>query len=198
MWSQEFTPEQGLGTNCPCRSIQKIYHLYKKLVWGHVFNQKKGKEKKTYVSEWIFIIALLLEKYGSFLNLLLGSILDHMKCANQKMVCGHCSHFTVCSLPVVDKFISIADLRKNHAWFFRCASISSSDDRDWLTDSLTRRLEIYSPIPPQFSSLRLRQQPKWNVTHDGMSLKMECHSIWNVNQNGMSLKMECHSNWSVA
>ena len=63
-----------------------------------------------------------------------------------------------------------------------------------LTDSLTERLEIDSPIPPQFSSLRLRHQP---VTQNGMSLKMECHSKWNVTQNGMSLKMECHSKWNV-
>ena len=38
---------------------------------------------------------------------------------------------------------------------------------------------------------------KWNVTHNGMSLRMECHS------NGMSLKMkysikmECQSKWNV-
>ena len=39
---------------------------------------------------------------------------------------------------------------------FRCASISSSDDCDSLTHSLTDRLEIDSPIPPKVSSLRLR------------------------------------------
>ena len=39
---------------------------------------------------------------------------------------------------------------------FRCASISSSDDHDSLTHSLTHRLEIDSPIPPKVSSLRLR------------------------------------------
>ena len=74
-----------------------------------------------------------------------------------------------------------------------------------LTHSLTRRLEVDSPIPPQFSSLRLRHQPvtqngmslKWNVTQDGMSLKMECHSKWSVTQNEMSLKTECHSKWNV-
>ena len=74
-----------------------------------------------------------------------------------------------------------------------------------LTDSLTRRLEIDSLIPPQFSSLRLRHQSvtqmechsKWNVTQKGMSLKMEYHSKWNVTQNGMSLKIEYHSTWNV-
>ena len=38
---------------------------------------------------------------------------------------------------------------------------------------------------------------KWNVTKNGMSLKMECHSKWNVTQNRMSLKMEYHSKWNV-
>ena len=57
-----------------------------------------------------------------------------------------------------------------------------------------------SPIPPQFSSLKLRHQP---VTQNGILLKMECHSKWNatsqrnITQNGMSLKMECHSKWKV-
>ena len=43
-------------------------------------------------------------------------------------------------------------------WFlvFRCACISSFDDRYSLTNSLTHQMEIDSPIPPQFSSLRLR------------------------------------------
>ena len=38
---------------------------------------------------------------------------------------------------------------------------------------------------------------KWNVTQNGMSLKMECHSKWNVTQNGVSLKTECHSKLNV-
>ena len=37
-----------------------------------------------------------------------------------------------------------------------------------VTDSLTRTLEMDSPIQPQFSSFRLRHQP---VTQNGMSLK---------------------------
>ena len=32
----------------------------------------------------------------------------------------------------------------------------------------------------------------WNVTQNGMSLKMEGHSKWKVTQYRMSLKMECH------
>ena len=31
----------------------------------------------------------------------------------------------------------------------------------------------------------------WNVTQNGMTLKMECHSKWNVTKNGISLKIEC-------
>ena len=31
-----------------------------------------------------------------------------------------------------------------------------------------------------------------DVTQNGMSLKMECHSKWNATQNGMPIKMECH------
>ena len=42
-----------------------------------------------------------------------------------------------------------------------------------ITHSLTHRLEIDSPIPPQFLSLRLRHRP---VTQNGMSLKTEWHS----------------------
>jgi hypothetical protein len=34
---------------------------------------------------------------------------------------------------------------------------------------------------------------KWNVTQNGMELKLECHLKWNVTKNGMSLKAECHS-----
>ena len=58
-----------------------------------------------------------------------------------------------------------------------------------VTHWLTHRMEIDSPIPPQFSSLRLRHQP---ITQNGMSLLTECHS------NGMSIKMECHSKWNGA
>ena len=41
-------------------------------------------------------------------------------------------------------------------------------------------------------------QLKWNVTQNGMQLKMDGHSKWNVTKNGVSLKMEvtqmdCHS-----
>ena len=67
--------------------------------------------------------------------------------------------------------------------FFRCTSISSSDDRE----SLTHRSEIDSPS--DFSD------PSDLITQNGMLLKMECHSKWNVTQNGMSLKMEVHSKW---
>ena len=38
---------------------------------------------------------------------------------------------------------------------------------------------------------------KWNVTENGMSLKMEFHSKWNFTLNGISIKMECHSKWNV-
>ena len=38
---------------------------------------------------------------------------------------------------------------------------------------------------------------KWNVTQNGLSLKMECHSKWIVIQTGKSLKMKCHSKWNV-
>ena len=40
---------------------------------------------------------------------------------------------------------------------------------------------------------------KWNITQNGMSLKMECHfemdchSEWNITQDELSLKMDCHS-----
>ena len=58
-------------------------------------------------------------------------------------------------------------------------------------------------------SLKIEFNSKWDVTQNGMSLKMECHSKvlslkmefhskWNVTKNGMSLKMECHSKWNVA
>ena len=32
----------------------------------------------------------------------------------------------------------------------------------------------------------------WDVTHNEMSLKMDCHSKWNDTQNGMSPKLKCH------
>ena len=49
---------------------------------------------------------------------------------------------------------------------------------------------------------------KWNITQNGMSLKIECHSNgrshemecysqWNVTPNGMPLKMKYHSKWNV-
>ena len=38
---------------------------------------------------------------------------------------------------------------------------------------------------------------KWNVTQNGLSLKMEYHSKLNVIQNVISLKMECPSKWNV-
>ena len=34
---------------------------------------------------------------------------------------------------------------------------------------------------------------KWNVTQNGMSLKIEYHSKWNVTKKDISLIMECHS-----
>jgi len=38
---------------------------------------------------------------------------------------------------------------------------------------------------------------KWNVTHDGMSLKWNVSQNLIFNQNGMSVKKECHSKWNV-
>ena len=46
-------------------------------------------------------------------------------------------------------------------------------------------------------SLKMKCHSKWNFTHNEMSLKMECHSKWNVTQDGMSHKMECHSKRNV-
>ena len=57
---------------------------------------------------------------------------------------------------------------------FRYASISSSDHQDWLAYCKWTVPQI--PQIPQISSL-----------------KMECHLKWNVTQNGMSLKMEYYS-----
>ena len=37
-------------------------------------------------------------------------------------------------------------------------------------------------------------QNKWNVTQNGMSLKMQCPSKWNIIQNEISLKMYSNSN----
>ena len=34
---------------------------------------------------------------------------------------------------------------------------------------------------------------KWNVTQNGMRMKIVFHLKWNNPQNEMSLKMECHS-----
>ena len=65
-------------------------------------------------------------------------------------------------------------------------------------------------------SLKIGCHFKWNVTQNGialkmkwqskfqchskchnrMLLKMECYSKWNVTQNTMSLKAECHSKWN--
>ena len=83
--------------------------------------------------------------------------------------------------------------RQLRVWdIFRCASISSSDDRDSLTDRFIDWKLTVPQIPqvPQISSLKMECHSKWNVTQNGMSLKVECHSKWNVTQNGMSLKME--------
>ena len=62
------------------------------------------------------------------------------------------------------------------------------------THSQTYQMKIDGPIPPQFSSLKLRHQ---HVTQNGMSLKMECQSKWNVTQNVMSLRIEYQSKWIV-
>ena len=47
------------------------------------------------------------------------------------------------------------------------------------------------------SELREASHSKWNVTQNGVSLKMECNSKLNVTQYGMSLKMECHLKWNA-
>ena len=52
------------------------------------------------------------------------------------------------------------------------------------TDSLTRRVEIDSPSD-------LNTQNGINVTHNGMLLK------WDITNNGMSIKMECHFKWNA-
>ena len=82
---------------------------------------------------------------------------------------------------------------------FRCASISRSDDRHWLTDWQTEwKLTVLYHLRSHHwdwdssQSLKMECQSKWNVPQNGMSLNMECHSKWNVAQNGMSLKIECH------
>ena len=64
-----------------------------------------------------------------------------------------------------------------------------------ITDKLIHRLEIDSPSDSSDSSDLITQNGmslKWNVTQNGKSLKMECHSKFNVTQNRVSLKMECH------
>ena len=33
---------------------------------------------------------------------------------------------------------------------------------------------------------------KWNVTQNGVSIKMEYHSKWKVTHDGILLKMGCH------
>ena len=76
--------------------------------------------------------------------------------------------------------------------FFRCASISSSEDQDSLPDWKLTVPQI--PQIPQISSLKMECHSKWNVTQNEMSLSMECHSKWNITQNGISLKMKCHFN----
>ena len=48
----------------------------------------------------------------------------------------------------------------------------------------------------------MESQSKWNVTSNGLSLKIEFLLKWNATQNEISLKwnitqMECHSKWSV-
>ena len=66
-------------------------------------------------------------------------------------------------------------LNKKNWRLFRCASISSSDDRDSLTHSLTTyRLEIDSPSASSYPSVRSHHS-KQNVTHNGMELKMAFH-----------------------
>ena len=91
-----------------------------------------------------------------------------------------------------------------YLYIFRCASISRSDDCDWLNDWL-----IDLPIGNWESLRSLRTcHSKWNVTQNkmslktkchsnGMSLNMECHSKWNVTLNGMPLKVECHSRLEI-
>ena len=68
-------------------------------------------------------------------------------------------------------------------------------------DKLINRLEIDSPVLPQVTqngmSLKMECHSEWNVTQNEMSLKMECHSKWIGTQNGMSIKMECHLKWNV-
>ena len=64
-----------------------------------------------------------------------------------------------------------------------------------LTDTPIDNLQSYATH--NGLSLKIECHSKWNVTQNGISLKMECHSKWNVIQNGMSLKMEFHLKWNV-
>ena len=38
---------------------------------------------------------------------------------------------------------------------------------------------------------------KWNVTQNGMLLKMKYHSKWKVAKKLTVTQMECHSNWNI-
>ena len=111
----------------------------------------------------------------------------------------------------------------NVTLIFRCASISSSDDRDWLTHSLTDSLADWKLTVPYYLSshhwdwdcdwidLIDWNVRNWNVTETEMSLKLKCHWHWNViktemslkhqwnwkvTETEMSLKLKCHWNWN--
>ena len=46
-----------------------------------------------------------------------------------------------------------------------------------------RRTSLYDNIRSWVGRWDTSQYSIWNVTQNGMSLKMECHSKWNVTQN---------------
>ena len=67
-------------------------------------------------------------------------------------------------------------------FLYAVLSLSLMIVTDWLT-----KLPIGNWQSLRFLRSFRSPHSKWNVTQNGMSLKMECHSKWIVPQNGMSL-----------
>ena len=148
------------------------------LSWeSKLINQNPFKQKKAKFCCFLGLKAPLHKKYNSKLHF----SQDPESCVY--LLCPHTRHRANTFSNHWAKISST--LWDSHAiWIvngiFRCASISSSNDLHWLTDIEIGNWQSYTTSVLIIEIETPASHSKWNITQNGMSLKMKCHSKWNV------------------
>ena len=101
-----------------------------------------------------------------------------------------------------DMWHETGDILRMISCLYALASLVLMIKTHWLThsqkiDSPSDSSDPSDLITHNGMSLKMECHSQWNVTHNGMSLKMEFHWKWTFTENGMLPEMKCHSIWNV-